>query len=198
MCGGGGNSASREATKAEALRKRQVERSTAAIDAAFSGREGQLAEFADALRANFGAEAERQKTVAGRQQKFSIARGGLTGGSAAADAGTNLDREFQEGLLKGERQVQTSLADLSSADERSRLNLIGLAQGGASVTSAAQNSASALRSNLSGARSSGLAFDIGNIFESTSDLFNRQQEADARRRGLKESEPFAEPFSRGP
>lgn len=196
MCGGGGD-AQRAAEQAERERKQQVRSSTAAIDQAFSGRSGQLEEFLNALRENFRTDATRQKKVADRQLKFSLARGGLTGGSAAADAGTNLGREFQEGLLKGERQSQVSLADLLAADQASKQQLIALAQGGADVSTAARSSATALQANLKNARSSGLAFDIGNIFEQTGDLFVRQQEAAERRRGLKESDIFADPFSRG-
>lgn len=197
MCGGGNNKAADAANKAEQERKQQVARATAAIDSAFSGRGGQLDEFADALRADFRADANQQKTVADRRLKFALARGGQTGGSLAADQGATLGREFQKGLLKGERGVQGSLADLQSADEASRANLIALAQGGASLGSSAQAASRALQSNISGARSSGLANDIGDIFSDTRGLFVKSEEAAARRKGLAESEVFADPFSRG-
>ncbi len=196
MCGGGSSKASDEAARQETARKKQVTDASAAIDRAFAGRGGQLDEFADALRGQFRTEAERQKGVADRQLKFSLARGGLTGGSAAADAGTELGREFQEGLLKGERRTQGSLADLLSSDEASRRNLLALAQGGAGITESATSAAAALRSNIAGAKAEGLASDLGDIFTSTRGLFKQQQEAAARRRGLKESEVFADPFSK--
>lgn len=197
MCGGGNNRAAEEAKRAEQARQGQVRFATAAIDQAFEGRSGQLDEFAEALRLNFRTDAEKQKKIADRTLKFNLARGGLTGGSAAADAGTTLGSEFQEGLLKGERLTQASLAELMSADAASRQSLIALAQGGADVSTGANQAAIAMRSNLAGARSSGLATDIGDIFSTTGDLFKAQQEAAARRRGLKESEIFAAPFSRG-
>jgi hypothetical protein len=197
MCGGGKDRASRAAQTAEDERQRQVRDSTAAIDRTFAGRQGQLDEFANALRENFRTDAEKQKTVADRQLKFSLARGGLTGGSAAADAGTQLADEFQEGLLSGERKVQGSLSDLALADEGSRRNLVALAQGGASIGTSTNQAGNALRSNLASARSSGLATDLGDVFSNTRGLFVKQQEAAARRRGLQESNVFAEPFSRG-
>lgn len=196
MCGGGGD-ASAEARRQEAERKRQVEQATRAIDRAYQGRDVQLQDFVDALRGEFRAEAEKQKEVADRQLKFSLARGGLTGGSAAADAGTRLGEEFTKGLLQGEREAQDALAQLKAADEASRSDLIRLAQGGADVTTAASQAARALQSNLEGAKASSLVTGVGDIFSRTRDLYTRQQEAAARRRGLRESELFADPFSRG-
>ncbi len=195
MCGGGGG-ASNRAEAAEVKRKAEVARATKAIDEAFGGRGSQLDDFVAALREQFGAEAGRQKKIADRQLKFSLARGGLTGGSAAADTGTELGEEFQRGILKGERLSQSALADLKSADEASRARLVQLAQGGASVTSSATSAARALESNIAGAKSSAGIENLGDIFGDTRDLFVKQQEAEERRRGLRESEIFAAPFSR--
>ncbi len=197
MCGNGGNRAASQARQSEGIRQLQVSRSTAAIDQAFAGREGQLAEFVAALRENFRVDAFRQKDIADRSLKFSLARGGLTGGSVAKDTGVTLGREFQEGLVKGERQAQGAVAELRSADEASKRGLIALAQSGAGVSTAAEQAATAMRANIESARTTGLAADIGDIFTDTRKLYVQQQEAAARRKGLAESELFAEPFSRG-
>jgi len=195
MCGGDKGAASR-AEAQEARRRQDVAASTSAIDRAFAGRGSQLDDFVAALREEFGAEAGRQKTIADRDLKVSLARGGLTGGSAAADLGTQLGSEFQRGILKGERLSQSALADLTSADEASRARLISLAQGGASITSSATSAANALRSNIEGARSASGVESLGDIFGDVRGLFVKQQEAAERRRGLAESEVFAAPFSR--
>lgn len=196
MCFGGGSDASDAAERQERQRQAQIRQATAAIDRAFEGREAQRGDFVGALRSELLDQAERQKRIADRNLRFSLARGGLTGGSAAADSAALLGEEFQQGILQGERQAQASLADLVAADEQTRQNLIALAQGGAGTSTAAQNAASALRSNLEGAQSRGLTQGLGDIFSRTRDLFTRQQEAAARRRGLRESEVFADPFSR--
>ena len=195
MCGPK-DTAQRQAQQAEDERRRQIAVATAAIDRAFSGRGGQLADFANALRANFMSEITDQKADADRRLKFALTRGGQTGGSLARDSGRQLGEEFQEGLLKGESKVQQSVADLGAADERSRQNLLALAQGGAGMSSSAQNAAAALRQNLDSAKAFGLAEDLGDVFSDTRKLFVRQEEAAARRRGLQESEIFADPFSR--
>ncbi len=199
MCFGGGDKATKAAQTAEDARKKQVTDATAAIERAFGGegRKGQLDDFINALRGEFTTEAGRQKTLADRRAKFSLARSGLTGGSAAADVKVDIGRQFQTGLLESERRSQASLADLVAADQRSKLNLIGLAQGGGSVSDAARNAATALQSNIAGARSSTSVESLGDIFAATTDVSKAAEEAAQRRRGLEESQVFADPFSRG-
>lgn len=195
MCGGGGD-ASREARRQEEERQRQIRDATQAIDRAFAGRDAQLSDFVSALRDEFQRDAFEQKDDADRQLKFSLARSGLTGGSAAADAGTQLGEEFTKGLLQGERRAQAGLADLRAADAASRSDLIRLAQGGADVTTAATQAANALRTNLEGARAQGVVQGLGDIFTKTRGLYQRQQEAAERRRGLRDAEIYTDPFSR--
>ena len=197
MCFGGGSSgASDRAEARETERLAEIERATRAIDAAFTGREGQQQDFVGALRDFLTADVRKQKTVADRRAKFSLARAGLTGGSTAADVGTDLGEEFTEGILGAERQSQSRLADLRASDEASRTSLLGLAQAGLSSTTAAERAASSIQSNLAGARASGFTEGVGDVFGGTAQLFKQQEEAAARRKGLRESEVFANPFSR--
>lgn len=198
MCigGGGGGDAQAAAEAAERQRQREITRGTTAVNQAFAQREPQYQAFVDALRQHFLTDAQRQKEVADRQLRFSLARGGLTRGSAAADAGTDLGREFQEGIMQGERQAQAGLADLRARDEQTRMNLLSMVQGGMGATSAAQQAANAMRSNIGGARSEGMVSGLGNIFGGTADLYRRQQEAAQRRRGVTEAERYSDPFSR--
>ena len=148
------------------------------------------------MREQFSTEAGEQKANIDRRSKFALARGGLTGGSVDRDTGVTLARDFQKGLLKGERLSQSALADLRASDERTRQSLIGLVQGGASATTAATSAANALSTNIAGARSNSAVDAIGDIFGNTREVFVQQEEAEARRRGLAESEIFASPFSR--
>ena len=195
----GSDKATKAATEAERQRTIQVANATNAIERAFGGesRQTQLDDFIKALRGEFTTEAGRQKTIASRRAKFGLARSGLTGGSEAADRQVRIGREFQTGLLKSERLAQGSLADLVSADERSKQNLIALAQGGGDVSSAARNAATALQSNIAGARSRTAVSSLGDIFADTSAVAKSAEEAAERRRGLRASEVFAAPFSRG-
>lgn len=198
MCGGA-DKATKAAAEAERKRQIQVSNSVNAIESAFGGssRKSQLEDFVNALRKQFTTEAGRQRKDVSRRSKFGLARSGLTGGSAAADRSVNIGREFQTGILEGERLSQSSLADLISADERSKQNLIALAQGGASVTTAASQAGAALKSNLASASSRTSASSLGDIFSDIEGTLTASEKAAGRRRGLRESEVFAAPFSRG-
>lgn len=198
MCGGA-DKATSAAAETERRRRIQVANSTNAIERAFGGesRQSQLEDFVNALREQFSTEASRQRKDVSRRSKFGLARSGLTGGSAAADRSVNIGRQFQTGILEGERLSQSSLADLISADERSKQNLIALAQGGASTTSAAQQAGAALSSNLKSAGSRANISSLGDIFGDVEGVLTTSEKAAGRRRGLRESEIFADPFSRG-
>ena len=196
MCYGGSNSATRAARRAEDQRQAQVTAGTGAVDRAFAGRQPQYDDFLRAMQNFYRRDLGQQHDNATRQTRFSLARGGLTGGSAQTDMAGILGRDYQRGTLQGEQRAQMSLADLMARDESSRMGLLSLVQGGADMTTAAQQSANAMRANLSGARASGMSEGLGNVFGGTADLYRRQQEAAQRRRGLSEAELYANPFSR--
>ncbi len=196
MCGGGDSKASDAAQAREDERQAEITRSTGAIDRAFGGRGAQQQEFVNSLREFLTGDVRRQQKVATRRNKFSLARSGLTGGSQSVDQGRTLAEEFTEGLIKAERGAQGGLADLKAQDEQSRLQLLGLAQTGLKAGTAASRASEAIQSNLAGASARGLQGDIGDVFGKTANLFRAQEEAAARRKGLAESDVFADPFSR--
>lgn len=177
--------AQREAERAEADRQARIRQTTARIDATFDSpeRQRQYDDFVGAMRDYYTQDAQRQKVIADRNQKFALARSGLTGGSAAVDAGRTLSDEYNRGILSAERQAQGSLADLMSQDQQSRLNLIQLAQSGADVSTAGTNAANAMRVNIAGAQNSARSQGLGDIFGATAETYKRQQEAAERRRG---------------
>lgn len=198
---GGSNRAQRAAEQSERARQSQIGAATRSIDQVFDSpsRKAQQDDFVSALREFFTEDANRQKQVADRGLKFSLARTGNTGGSLAADTGRNLNDEFTRGLLEAERRAQGSLADLRSQDEQSRLNLIQLAQSGLDTTTAANRAAGAIRSNIEAGKTGSRVQGLGDIFGATADIRKRQEEADAFRRAqlAPVGSQFAAPFSRG-
>ena len=74
----------RQAQEAEAARLRNIADATNRINTAFDApeRQKQYTDFLSALRDKFQTDLGRQHDVAQRNLKFSLARGGLTGGSA--------------------------------------------------------------------------------------------------------------------
>jgi len=147
------------------------------------------------LRERLNTDLGRQRATANRQTKFSLARGGLTGGSAAVDAGKTLAREGQEGVLQAERQARAGVADLQAKDEQARTQLISLAQSGNDIGNAGSQTAQMLKANLGGADN--LTNNLGEVFSSATQNYRAQQDAAARRRGLSEASTYAKAFSRG-
>lgn len=175
----------KRAQAAEERRQRELKRTTARINQIFDSpeRQAQYEDFVTAVRSHYTEDAQRQKVDADRNLKFSMARSGLTGGSAQVDAGRNLQDEYSRGILQAERRAQGSLADLRSADEQSRANLTSMAASGADTTTAARRAAEAMRSNVQGTRSDALASGLGDIFTNTAGVYQKQTEAAERRRG---------------
>lgn len=193
---GGAKKAQRAAEAAEQQRQARISGNVSRINSAFAGRESQYSDFVKALREQASTQLGRMRADATRNSKFALARGGLTGGSAAIDAAGVLKREGDEAVLGTERQVQSKLGQLKSADEASRLQMIGMAQSGSDIGNAAQQTASALRANILGAQSANVVEGLGDVFGQTAATYRAQQEAAARRRGLKEAEIYAAPGRR--
>lgn len=177
--------AEKRATKAEDQRQRQMQRATDRVNAVFDSpdRALQIQDFLDAIRGNFRTEADRQKGIADRKLKFSMARSGLTGGSAAADANTNLGEEYTRGILDAETRAQEAGGRLRSEDEASRLGIISMIRQGLDATTAAQRAGAAMSSNSQIALGEANPKGLGDIFGTTAALYKEQQEAAERRRG---------------
>jgi hypothetical protein len=197
MCMGGGDKASRSAARAERKRQDQISGNVDAINQAFAGREPQYAAVSGAIRDRLNTQFQQQRGQATRQNKFALAKSGLTGGSAAVDAGRRLTREAQEGALQVERQAQSAGADLRAKDEGARTQMISLAQSGGDIGNAAAQTASMLRANLGAAQNANLVNGLGDVFGGTADAYKRSQDAAARRRGLSEASTYTKAFSRG-
>lgn len=188
MGDGGAGKAQRAAEAAEAERQAGIKRAIGGINAVFDspGRESQYSDYINAVRERLNSDASRQKEMADRRLRFSMARQGLTGGSAQVDANRTLGEDFSQGLLEAERRAQGAGSDLRSQDEQTRMNLIQLAQSGLDATTAAQRAGAAMRASADTARSGAFAEGLGDIFGSTADIYRRQEDAAARRRGASE------------
>jgi len=140
-------------------------------------------DFLAAMRAFYTEDANRQKGVADRNRRFSMARSGLSGGSADTDSNRLLGEEYTRGLLDSERKAQGAYSDLVGRDEASRNDLLAAVRAGMDVNTAASRSAAAMRDNAAAAQSAATVSGLGDIFGSTASLYKSQQDAAARRRG---------------
>jgi hypothetical protein len=186
MCLGGGNSATKEAAKQEAARQQQIQDSTTKVNQIFDAptREAGYTDFVGALRKLMTDNLNKGKAVNDRKLKFSLARGGLTGGSAAVSADRTLGEEYTQGLLTADRKAQAALADVRNQDEASRLQLTNLAQTGVDTGTAASQAASAIRANLGKATADATQSSLWNAFEGTAKAWQTGQEQAEKRRSL--------------
>lgn len=175
--------AKKEAERAEAARLANIQAATGRINEAFDApeRQQQYGDFLSALRDRFQTDLGRQRSDTERNLKFSLARSGLTGGSAAVDAGRTVKEDFSRGLLQSEDRAQGALGQLKAGDEASRLNLIQLAQQGLDATTAASRAQHAARSSTLGALGDATSRGIGDMFSASADIYRRQNEAAGRR-----------------
>src|SRR5690606_10856108 len=126
-------------------------------------RRQQYDDFVRALREYFMTDLNRRKADVDRETGFALARAGLTGGSVAADTARRRNEEYLQGILEAERRAQRSLADLMSADEQSRLQLIDMARSGLDATSGARRAAEMMQSTRAARRIQATACPVDEI-----------------------------------
>lgn len=185
---GGNDSAQKEAQRAEQQRQAQIARTSQSIEAIFSdpSRQAQYDDVYNATRDLGMADLDRQKAQADRSTTFALARSGLTGGSRATDVGTQLGQDYINGLLTVDQKAQAAKSDFMNADQTTKNNLLSLAQAGLDITTANQNAASALQSNLEGARATGLVNGIGEVFGTAADIAKASEDERLRRQAAQQ------------
>lgn len=180
---GQGESAADVAARLEMERQAAIKETQARVNNVFDNprRARDIADFVSAVRTKNMDDLARQNTDAARELKFSLARGGLSGGSVNVDQNRRLADDYNRGALNVESRAQGAGAQLEAADQDSRARLIQLATSGLDATTAAQQAASGLRSNLETARSTGYGEDLADQFTSIGSFVkNRRDEANRR------------------
>ncbi len=176
-------SAQDAAARAERERQENIRRASAEVERIYGSpeRQQQYTDFYNATRDLGMADLDKQKAIADRQAKFGLARGGLTGGSRAVDLGSQLGREYTDGLLTVDQRALAAKADLMGADQTAKNNLLALTQSGLDLTTAQQNAASGMRANLQAGEATRLAGGLGDIFNTASDFYKKSEEERVRR-----------------
>lgn len=186
--GGGSNRAADEANRAEQERQAAIRNTQSRINAVFDN-PARAAEIADAVsgaRSYYMQDLDQQKATADRQLKFSLARGGLTGGSTNIDKQAGLGRDYTKGLLAVDQRANALGANISMADQDARARLIGLATSGLDATTGASQASAAMRSALEANQASSQMQGLGDLFGQFSKFYEdsltakRNREADRR------------------
>lgn len=191
---GGSDDASKAAAAADAQRQAQIANSVSQIQSAYNSpaRTAQYDAYGTNLQNYYTGQVNQQQQTNARNLKFADARSGLTGGSAAVDANTQLSKDYTQGLLQASQQAQAGKAALQNSDTQSKNQLISLAQQGNYTGSIPTETALAQQSALGSAANYGNANSLGNLFAGTAGIYNAEQTAAANRKA--QMTPIGSPY----
>lgn len=186
--GGGGDGG---AGQREAERQARIKSATEEINNIFNNKikvndawvDGDAANSRDAMYASQKTavydlnkkEVDRQATEAERNNRFGLARNGLLGSSVDVDSNQELDRRTNEGLMRAGGIADQSAADFRVADERTRSNLISMAQSGIDTGTAAQMALGGLKANADSVAQARAGSTVGGLFNDLSQAYLMNQ-----------------------
>jgi hypothetical protein len=181
---GTGNAAAKAAQQQQAEQQQQIQQSVAAINAAYNSpqRQAQYDQYGRNLSQLYTNQVNTQEATNARNLKFANARSGLTGGSAAVDSNTQLQKDYVQGLLQASGSAQAGKAALQQSDINSKNQLISLAQQGNYTGSIPIETAQAQSAALGAAQNYNSANSLNNLFAGTAGIYQNEQIAAANRR----------------
>lgn len=187
--GGGGGGGDGGAGQREADRQARIASATAEINRVFNSsvngksRDSMYADQKAAVYDLNKREVDRQASEAERANRFGLARSGLSGGSVDVDSTAELDRRTNEGLLRSGGIADQSAADFRVADERTRSNLISMAQSGIDTGTASQMALGGLQANADSVAQARAGSTVGNLFNDLGQAYLIKQINDGRLKG---------------
>lgn len=144
----------------------------AGSDANLAGRESLYGTITSDAEARMLDQLGRDRTKATRGVDFQLARQGLAGGSAGIDQGRELLQHYDEGALKAHDSALAAGNDARSADEKTRLGLIGNIRSGMEKSDALSAAYAGMQNNAATARDNALSTNIGGFFDDMSLINN--------------------------
>lgn len=187
---GTGNSAANAANAAQAQQQADIQKSVGQITSAYANpnRANQYAQYNQNLSDYYTGQVNNQEAVNARNLKFAMARSGLTGGSAAVDSNTQLQKDYTQGLLNASQQATAGTSALEQSDVNAKTQLIGLAQQGNFTGAIPTQVAQAQSASLGAAQNYGQANGLANLFAGTAGIYQNEQTAAANRKA--QTSPF--------
>ena len=180
---GTGSSAANAAQTSNAQQQQQIQQSVQQINNAYSSpqRQAQYQTYQQNLGGYLTGQVNNQEAINARNLKFANARSGLTGGSAATDSNTQLQKDYTQGLLQASQQAQAGTSALEQADINSKNQMISLAQQGNFTGAIPTQVAQANSANLGAAQNAFNPQALGNLFKGTANIYSNEQTAAAQR-----------------
>ena len=187
---GTGSSAANAANAANAQQQKDITNSVNQITAAYSNpnRANQYQQYQTNLGGYLTGQVNNQEAINARNLKFANARSGLTGGSAAVDNNTQLQKDYTQGLLNASQQAQAGTSALQQSDINAKNQLIGLAQQGNFTGAIPTQIGQAQSASLGAAQSAFNPNALGNVFAGTAGIYQAEQTQAANRKA--QTSPF--------
>lgn len=185
MCGSS-NKAAKAAQEQQAQQQANIQAAIGQINSIYSSpsRQQQYTDLQNAVTQRNLQSLNQQQTDANRNLNFAMARQGLTGGSADADASARQEQLYNQGVLNATQAGQQASSSLQAADQQSKNSLIGLAESGLSATDASNQALDALQANAQNAQSQATAQSVADAFGGLGDYFTNSVNASQRRQLL--------------
>ena len=192
---GTGNSAANAANAYNQQQQKQIQDTVNQINTAYSNpnRQSQYQAYNTNLQNYYNNQVNNQEAVNARNLKFAMARSGLTGGSAAVDSNTQLQKDYTNALLQASQAATAGTSALEQSDIASKNQLISLAQQGNFTGAVPSAVAASNNANLQTAQNYGNANSLGNIFTGTQGIYQNEQTAAANRTA--QLNPFGSNYS---
>lgn len=186
MSAGGSSQAADQAAAQEQSRQAAIVATQGRVNQVFNDprRASDIRDYEGAIRDYYTGDLNRQKGDTDRQLRFALARGGLIGGSTQRDQQQQFNEEYGRGLLNVEQKARGAGAGLEAADQDARARLIALATSGLDATTAAQQSAAVMRSNLDAGKSAAMMSGLGDIFGTAKRFVSDAKDAKTRREAI--------------
>ena len=191
---GTGNSAANAANAANAQQQGQIQNSVNQINAAYTNpnRTNQYEAYNKNLSNYYTGQVNDQEATNARNLKFAMARSGLSGGSAAIDSNTQLQKDYTQGLLQASQQAQAGTSALEQSDINAKNQMISMAQAGGSIGQIPGQVASQQQTSLNAAQNWGNSQSLSNLFAGTQGIVNNEATSAAMRKS--QMTPFGSPY----
>jgi hypothetical protein len=145
-----------------------------------TAREAMYSDISGAVKGTAMRDLDRQYSEASNRNTFGLARSGLMGGSVDAESGGNLKTLYGEGQLKADQAGLGAASDLRSTDEKTRQNLISLAQSGIDTGTASSLAAGQMAAAADVAKSQAATSSVGRLFDDMTQAYVNNQYMKAR------------------
>jgi hypothetical protein len=161
----------------EQARQARIQEAVNTINSTFNGagRSQLYGGIRDAVFQTNVRDLDKQFTKASNNNLFGLIRSGLMGGSVDTESRGDLAERYGEGRIKAMAAGNEAASGLQSQDEKTRQNLISMAQSGLDTGAAAQMANSQLAASESAARANQGVSTLGSLFDNLNQAYVQQQ-----------------------